>query len=67
MSVITTIGLDLAKTTFQVHGAGRAGQVMLRKKLRRDQVLSFLRALPPCPVAEGSHLRRSIDLVIAHF
>jgi hypothetical protein len=37
MSEITTVGLDLAKTVFQVHGAGGAGQVTLRKKLRRDQ------------------------------
>ena len=34
----TVIGVDLAKTIFQVHGASRAGEVMFRKKLRRQQV-----------------------------
>ena len=51
MSEITTIGLDLAKNVFQLHGADGSGKVVLRKKLRRDQVLVFLSALPPCVVA----------------
>ena len=59
MSAITTIGLDLAKNVFQVHGADDAGRAILRKKLRRDQVLAFLGGLPPCTVAieacGGSH------------
>lgn len=59
MSEITTIGLDLAKNVFQVHGADAAGRAVLRRKLRRDQVLAFLSALPPCTVATeacgGSH------------
>lgn len=59
MTEIVTVGLDLAKMVFQVHGAGRSGQVMLRKRLRRDQVLSFFSALPRCTVAMeacgGSH------------
>ena len=46
MSEITTIGLDLAKNVFQVHGADDAGRAILRKKLRRDQVLAFLGGLP---------------------
>ena len=41
MSEIITVGLDLAKNVFQVHGADGAGQAILRKKLRRDQVLAF--------------------------
>lgn len=36
MSVITTIGLDLAKNVFQLHGADQSGKAVLRKKLRRD-------------------------------
>lgn len=51
MSEITTVGLDLAKNAFQVHGADGAGSAVLRKKLRRDQVLAFFCQLPPCVVA----------------
>ena len=51
MSEITTIGLVLAKNVFQLHGADRSGKAVLRKKLRRDQVLAFLSALSPCVVA----------------
>ncbi len=41
MSEIITVGLDLAKNVFQVHGADGAGRAVLRKKLRREQVLAF--------------------------
>lgn len=51
MSDITTVGLDLAKNVFQVHGADGAGRAVLRKKLRRAQVLEFFSQLPPCVVA----------------
>ena len=51
MSEIITVGLDLAKNVFQVHGADAAGGAVLRKKLRRTQVLGFFEALPPCVVA----------------
>jgi transposase len=51
MSEITTVGLDLAKNVFQVHGAGASGRAMLRRKLRRDQVLAFFSQLPRCVVA----------------
>src|SRR6056297_53227 len=51
MPEIITVGLDLEKTGFQVHGADAAGQPVLRKKLRRDQVLSFFGELQPCVVA----------------
>lgn len=47
---ITTIGLDIAKSVFQVHGIDRRGQPVLRKKLRRGQVLNFFAALEPCLV-----------------
>ena len=47
---ITTIGLDLAKHVFQVHGIDAAGKVVVRKALRRAQVLSFFGKLPPCLV-----------------
>jgi transposase len=45
---ITTIGLDIAKNVFQVHGIDAAEKVVVRKQLRRGQVLAFLRALPRC-------------------
>jgi transposase len=51
MSEVTTIGLDLAKNVFQVHGADSSGHAVIRKKLRRDQVLSFFSQVPPCVVA----------------
>ena len=41
MSEITTVGLDLAKNVFQAHGADASGRAVLRKKLRRDQVLDL--------------------------
>ncbi len=46
----TTIGLDLAKSVFQVHGVDAAGQATVRKKLRRAEVLKFFEALAPCLV-----------------
>lgn len=51
MSEIITVGLDLAKNVFQVHGAETRGAAVLRKKLRRAQVLEFFAELPPCLVA----------------
>src|SRR5947208_8303009 len=50
MEQITTIGLDLAKNVFQVHGVAAAGKVLVRKQLRRAEVLRFFAALPPCLV-----------------
>src|ERR1700746_2714218 len=51
MSEVSTIGLDLAKNVFQVHGANASGAVVFRKKLRRDRVLKFLAAQPACTAA----------------
>ena len=47
---IVTVGLDLAKQVFQVHGVDETGQVVVRRQLRRDAVESFFRELPPCLV-----------------
>jgi transposase len=47
---ITTIGLDLAKSVFQVHGVDTAGQVVVRRSLRRAQMLPFFARLPSCLV-----------------
>ena len=50
MQSISTIGLDIAKSIFQVHGVDVAGQVVVRRQLRRRYVLSFFQKLPPCLV-----------------
>ena len=47
---ITTIGLDIAKNVFQVHGIDAAEKVVVRKQLRRGQILGFFEALPRCPI-----------------
>jgi transposase len=47
---ISTIGLDLAKNIFQVHGISATGEVVARKTLRRAQMLPFFEKLPPCLV-----------------
>jgi transposase len=43
---VTTIGIDLAKHVFQVHGVDAAGGVIVRRKLRRSEVISFFAKLP---------------------
>jgi transposase len=48
--VITTVGLDLAKNLFQVHGADAQGRPVLRRRLAREKVLEFFANLPPCLV-----------------
>ena len=50
MMKITTIGIDLAKTVFQVHGADRNGKTVFNKQLRRNQVSVFLARLEPCVI-----------------
>src|ERR1700745_4324954 len=50
MSEITTIGLDLAKHVFQVHGVDAEGTTVVRKRLRRGQVLAFFSRIPRCVV-----------------
>jgi transposase len=50
MGEVITIGLDIAKHVFQVHGVDRAGSVKIRRKLRRSEVLQFFAELNPCLV-----------------
>src|SRR5277367_6293798 len=50
MQTITTIGLDIAKSVFQVHGVDAAGQVVIRRQLKRRSVLAFFQKLPRCLV-----------------
>src|SRR5512132_3551353 len=66
MQTITTIGLDIAKSVFQVHGVDAAGQVVLRRQLRRRHVLAFFQKLPPCLVgieacASSHHWSRELQ------
>jgi transposase len=47
---VTTIGLDIAKSVFQVHGVDAAGEVVVRRKLTRGRVLAFFEKLSRCLV-----------------
>ncbi|MBV1695534.1 MAG: IS110 family transposase [Hyphomicrobiales bacterium] len=62
---VSTIGIDLAKNVFQVHGVDVSGKVVLTRQLRRNQVIEFLAKLPPCLVgmeacATAHHWAREI-------
>ena len=59
MGEVTTIGLDLAKHVFQVHGVDAEGATVLRKQLRRAQVLAFFSRLPRCVVGLERVRRRT--------
>src|SRR5450759_2274883 len=50
MQTITTIGLDIAKSVFQVHGVDAEGKVVIRRQLKRHYALAFFQKLPPCLV-----------------
>jgi transposase len=56
---VNTIGIDLAKRVFQIHGVDKNGKTVLKKKLMRDQVLTFMANLPKClvgmEVCGGAH------------
>jgi transposase len=66
MQAITTIGLDIAKSVFQVHGVDARGNVVVRRQLKRRQVLAFFGKLPPCLVgleacASSHHWSRELQ------
>ena len=66
MQTVTTIGLDIAKSVFQVHGQDGAGQVVIRRQLKRRSVLAFFQKLPPCLVgieacASAHHWSRELQ------
>src|SRR5271155_3023020 len=66
MQTITTIGLDIAKSVFQVHGVDAAGAVVIRRQLKRRSVLAFFQKLPPCLVgieacASSHHWSRELQ------
>ena len=47
---VSTIGLDLAKNVFQVHGVDRDGKIVIRRQVRRNKLLDFFAGLPSCMV-----------------
>ena len=66
MQTITTIGLDIAKSVFQVHGVDNDGKVVIRRQLKRRYVLAFFEKLPPCLVgieacASSHHWSRELQ------
>ena len=66
MQSISTVGLDIAKSVFQVHGVDAAGQVVIRRQLRRRQVVAFFQKLRPCLVgieacASSHHWSRELE------
>src|SRR5437764_12868799 len=66
MQAITTIGLDIAKSVFQVHGVDADGQVVVRRQLKRRYVLSFFEKLAPCLIgieacASSHHWSRQLQ------
>src|SRR5882724_10445204 len=66
MQGVTTIGLDIAKSVFQVHGVDAAGEVVIRRQLKRRYVLAFFEKLPPCLIgieacASSHHWSRELQ------
>jgi transposase len=66
MQTVTTIGLDIAKSVFQIHGIDAAGNVTVCRKLKRRYVLPFFQQLPPCLVgieacASSHHWSRALQ------
>ena len=57
---VTTIGIDLAKNIFQVHGITESDEVAFNRPLRRAQVLPFFRTHRPLPCWHGSLLHKSL-------
>jgi hypothetical protein len=68
MQAITVVGLDIAKSVFQVHGVDRHGSVVVRRQLKRRYVLAFFKKLPPCLVgieacATSHHWSRELQVL----
>jgi transposase len=56
---VTTVGIDLAKNVFQVHGVDAHGKAVLKKQIRRDQLILYFRNLPACLIGIASAHYRS--------
>src|SRR6266566_6274903 len=63
MQVIATIGLDIAKSVFQVHGVEGAGKVIVRRKLKRRELHRSATARDVCPKRRPGALRQDLDVL----
>ena len=63
MGQVITIGLDIAKSVFQVHGVDAAGEVVMRRQLRRAQLLAFFGKQPACLVGIEACAQRTTGRV----
>jgi len=66
MSTVTTIGLDLAKSVFQIHGVDDNGRAVLRRRVSRHELVSYFAKLPPCLIgmeacSAGHHWARELS------
>jgi len=71
MQAVTTIGLDIAKSIFQVHGVDGEGNVVVRRKLKRRYIVAFFQKLPRCLVgieacASSHHWARELQSAWAY-
>ena len=60
MQTVSTVGLDIAKSAFQVHGVDNDGKVVIRRQLKRRYVLAFFEKLRPCLVGIEAVPRHTI-------
>jgi len=68
MQTMTTVGLDIAKSVFQVHGVDASGQMIIRRQLKRRHVLAFFQKLPACLIGiEDGHYRGGLSCWPSHF
>jgi transposase len=71
METVATIGLDIAKSVFQVHGVDAAGGVGLRQRLTRSRMFKFFGKLPSCLISMGTvptdDGRRPLEFLRSHF
>ena len=70
MGEVTTIGMDVAKSVFQIHGVDAAGTAVVRKRISRAKVLKFFSILPSCLVGieacpSGHHWSRELQALKA--
>jgi transposase len=66
MQTISAIGLDIAKSVFQVHGVDGAGQVVVRRQLKRRQVIAFFQKMPPCLVGIEAYASSVAAIALAN-
>ncbi|PLW76063.1 hypothetical protein C0081_16545 [Cohaesibacter celericrescens] len=65
MKEVTTVGIDIVKSVFQVHGISKEGEIIIRRKLRHSEVVAFFQRLPACLIgieacASGHYWARTL-------